>query len=417
MMNRFGIYAPVIVALVTVAARGDDWPEFRGPTGQGHAAAKNLPVEWGKEKNVAWMTPIPGLGWSSPVVVAGRVYLTTAVPIKNGGNEDQSLRALCLDAQSGWILWQEEVFRQDGRTAPAIHGKNSHASPTPIVHDGKLYVHFGHQGTACLDLAGKILWRNTELSFLPAHGNGGSPVVVDDKLIFSCDGREVAFVAALDRNTGKVAWKTPRGLDVPKKFSFGTPLLISLNGKQQVIVPGSGAVMAYDPAIGRELWRVTYPGYSLIPRPAYGHGLVFVSTGYESPTFLAIRPDGAGDVTQTHVAWRTRNNAPHTPSPLLVGDELYLVSDDGVATCLDAKTGKVHWKERLGGAFSASPMEAGGRVYFQSEEGAGIVVKAGTRYEELARNPLGEKTYASYAVADGALFVRTEKRLYKFQTR
>src|SRR5262249_14077340 len=271
--------------------------------------------------------------------------------IKNGGNEDHSLRALCLDAQSGKILWQEEVFHQDGRTAPAIHGKNSHASPTPIVHDGKLYVHFGHQGTACLDLAGRILWRNTELRFLPAHGNGGSPVVVDDKLIFSCDGREEAFVAALDRNTGKVAWKTPRGLDVPKKFSFGTPLVISMHGKQQVIVPGSGAVMAYDPATGREIWRVTYPGYSLIPRPVYGHGLVFVNTGYESPTFLAIRPDGEGDITQRHVVWRTRQNAPHTPSPLLVGDELYLVSDDGVASCLNAKTGKVHWKERLGGAF------------------------------------------------------------------
>jgi len=417
MTYRVAFAAVLFASSLGLAARGGDWPEFRGPTGQGHAAGKHLPVEWGKDKNVAWVTPIPGLGWSSPVVAAGRVYLTTAIPVQRGGDGDQSLRALCLDADSGKILWQEEVFRQDGQTAPAIHGKNSHASPTPIVHGGRLYVHFGHQGTACLDLAGKVLWRNTELRFLPAHGNGGSPIVVDDKLIFSCDGREEAYVAALDRTSGKVAWKTPRGMDVPKRFSFSTPLLVTVNGKLQVVSPGSGAIMAYDPANGREIWRVTFNGYSVIPRPVYGNGLIFISTGYESPTLLAIRLDGTGDVTGTHVAWRMRQNAPHTPSPLLVGGEVYIVSDDGVASCLDAKTGKVHWKERLGGAFSASPMAANGRVYFQSEEGVGIVVKGGTRYEELARNSLGEKTYASYAAADGALFVRTASRLYKFQTR
>jgi outer membrane protein assembly factor BamB len=409
--------AALVFGAGAVAVRGDDWPEFRGPTGQGRAAAKDLPVEWGKDKNVAWTTPIPGLGWSSPVVVAGRVYLTTAVPVKGSGKGDQSLRALCLDAGSGKILWDKEVFHQDGRTAPPIQSKNSHASPTPLVHDGKLYVHFGHQGTACLDVTGKVLWRNTELKYKPVHGNGGTPVVTGDKLIFSCDGGDEAYVVALDRNTGKVKWKTPRDVTVPKMFSFSTPLVVAVDGKEQVISPGSGAVMAYDPATGREIWRVSYRGYSVIPRPVYGHGLIFISTGYEAPSLLALRPDGAGDVTETHVAWRTRQNAPHTPSPSLVGDELYLVSDNGIASCLEAKTGKVHWSERLGGDFSASPIEANGRVYFQREDGVGIVVKAGMRYEELARNALGEKTYASYAAADGALFIRTEKRLYKFQSR
>jgi outer membrane protein assembly factor BamB len=403
-------------ALSAIAARGDDWPQFRGPSGQGHATGRNLPLEWGKDKNVAWVTPIPGLGWSSPVVVQDRVYLTTAVPITDNGSRDQSLDALCLDAKTGKMLWQKQVFRQNGRTAPAIHSKNSHASPTPIVHDGRLYVHFGHQGTACLDLDGNVIWRNTELKYRPTHGNGGTPIIVDDELVFSCDGSDVAFVVALDRATGKVRWKTPRNMDVPKKFSFGTPLLITVNGKRQIISPGSGAVMAYDPDNGREIWRVTYNGYSVICRPVYGHGLVFISTCFDSPTLLAIRPDGKGDVTKTHVAWRTRQSAPNTPSPLLVGDELYLVSDDGVASCLDAKTGRVHWKERLGGNFSASPMDADGRIYFQSEEGAGIVIQAGKRFQELARNPLDEKTYASHAVAVGALFIRTATRLYKVQT-
>jgi len=405
----------VVLILPTVLFAGDDWPQFRGPTGEGHATAKSLPLEWGKNKNVAWMTPIPGLGWSSPIVANGRVYLTTAVPLKE--NRDQSLDALCIDAKTGKILWHEQVFRQDGKTAPDIHNKNSHASPTPLIHDGKLYVHFGHQGTACLDLDGKVLWRSTELSFVPAHGNGGSPIIVDDKLIFSCDGRVVAFVAALDRNNGKVLWKTPRETKAVKLFSFSTPLLITVGGKQQIISPGSNAIMAYDPVDGREIWRVRYDGYSVIPRPVYGHGMIYLSTGYETPIVMAVRPDGEGDVTGTHVVWKLRANAPHTPSPLLVGNELYLVSDHGIASCVDAKTGKVHWKERIGKDFSASPIDAGGCVYFQSEDGVAIVIKAGKRFEELGRNSLDEKTYASYAVAEDALFIRTDKRLYRFQSR
>jgi outer membrane protein assembly factor BamB len=412
-MMRLACLSTLLVSPITVGA-ADDWPQFRGPTGEGHARAKNLPLEWGKDKNVAWMTPIPGLGWSSPVVVKDRVYLTTAVPGGQAG--DQSLDALCLDAKSGDIVWHKQVFRQDGKKAPGINGKNSHASPTPLVHDGKLYVHFGHQGTACLDLDGRILWQNTELKYNPVHGNGGTPIVVEDKLIFSCDGGDVAFVAALDRTIGKVLWRTPRGLESKKPFSFSTPLLIAVNNKPQVVSPGTDAVMGYDPATGREIWRVTYDGYSVIPRPVHGHGMIYMCTGYDSPTLKAIRPDGAGDVTKSHVAWTLRQNAPHTPSPLLVGDELYIVSDGGIASCIDAKTGKVHWKQRIGTAFSASPMAADGRVYFQSEDGVGIVVKAGKSFAELARNELKEKTYASYAAVDGALFIRTEKRLYRFQS-
>jgi outer membrane protein assembly factor BamB len=401
-----------LLALLGPLARSEDWPQFRGPTGQGISREAKLPSEWSAEKNVVWQQSVPGSGWSSPIVVNGRVYLTSAVP-QTGS--DQSLEALCLEASSGKMVWQKEVFRQNGATAAPIHGKNSHASPTPICHGDRLYVHFGHQGTACLDLAGKILWRNRDFAFQPVHGNGGSPILVDDALIFSCDGAEERFIVALDRNTGKLLWKTDRTGDVARKFSFSTPLAITVKGRKQIVSPGSDAVSAYDLATGKEIWKVRYDGYSVIPRPVFGHGLVFICTGFNAPSLLAIRPDGEGDVTATHVAWQTRKGAPLTPSPLLVKDELYMISDNGIASCLDAVTGQVHWQERLGSNYSASPLYGDGKIYFQAEDGTAVVVRAGKRFEQLARNSLAERALASYAASENALFIRTEKRLYRIQ--
>ncbi|MGB8170832.1 MAG: PQQ-binding-like beta-propeller repeat protein [Chthoniobacteraceae bacterium] len=392
-----------------------DWPQFRGPTGQGISAAVNVPIEWDATKNVKWSVELASRGWSSPVLVKDRLYLTGAVT--DPGTSDVTLHALCCDAANGSIVWDTEIFRPTPESTAAMHRKNSLASPTPLVADDRLYVHFGHMGTAALDLDGKVLWHQAELKYPPTHGTGGSPILVGDALIFSCDGQKDPFVVGLDAKTGVVRWKTERNSPAKKQFSFSTPLLIHLDDKDQVISPGSGFVASYDPRDGHEFWRVGYgEGYSVVPRPVFAHGLLFLSSGFDAPILHAIKPAGAsGDATATNIAWTQRKGAPNTPSSLVVGDEVYFVSDGGIATCADARTGDVHWSERLGGNFSASPVAAEGRVYFQNEAGVGFVVKAGKTYELLATNDLGERSLASYAVADGTLFIRTESHLWKIQ--
>lgn len=408
----------IFVYLATAAPlAAEDWPQFRGPSGNSHANVSGLPTEWNETKNVAWKAEIPGKGWSSPSLYQGRLYLTSAVPVMEGSaSGDLSLDAIAVDAQSGKLVWQKQIFLQTGATAPKIHNKNSHASPTPVVAADKVYVHFGHQGTACLDLAGKVLWKNDTLKYPPVHGNGGSPVLVEGVLIFSCDGGSDPFVVGLDAQTGRQKWRFDRVADPSKRFAFSTPAVIEVAGQKQVVSPGAGVVNALDPATGREIWRVDYDeGYSVIPQPVFAHGLVFLSSGYNTPEIFAIRPDGQGDVTETHVAWTLKKGAPHTPSPLIVGDELYLVADKGVATCVDARTGEQHWQERIGGNYSASPLFADGKIYVQSEEGNTLVIKPGKTFEKLTDTGFAERTLASYAAGDSSLFIRTEKNLYRVQ--
>ncbi len=393
-----------------------DWPQFRGPTDQGIYADGPLPTEWGETKNVLWKQAIPGKGWSSPVTSGGRIYLTSAVPVENGKPGDLSLQAICLDGETGSVKWSKEVFRE-GAGDPKPHPKNSHASATPLVQGDRLYVHFGHMGTACLDLDGNVLWTNDKLRYTPVHGNGGSPVLVDGVLIFSCDGSDKRFVVGLDAGDGHVLWKKDRSEHPQKGFSFGTPLVITVGDRKQVVSTGSNVVAAYDPKTGDEIWRVRYDGYSVVPRPVYGDGLLYVCTGFDSPTLIAIRPDGKGDVTDTHVVWTVTKNAPNSPSPLLLGDELYMMSDHGVITCLDARSGEEIWHENVHGAYSASPIAADGKIYFLSEEGVGLVIKAGRKYELASKNVLNEKALASYGVLDGSLLIRTETSLYRIGGR
>lgn len=377
-----------------------DWPQFRGPDGQGHAQVKSLPLKW-TEASAAWKTPLPGLGWSSPVVAGGQVWMTTAT------DEGKSLRAVCVDATSGTLRVDVEVFKlpSPGR----IHAKNSHASPTPILDGDRVYVHFGPHGTACLTTKGDVVWKQ-QVKYGPVHGPGGSPILWGDLLLFSCDGGDLQFVVALDKKTGAPKWRTSRPPnDYAKKFAFSTPLVVD----GLAVSPGASAVTAYEPG-GKPVWTVRYAeGYSVVPRPVAGHGLVFIGTGYDKPTLMAVRTGGTGDVTETHVAWTLERGAPHNPSPLLVGGELVLVSDNGVAACLDARTGREHWRERLGGTFSASPFHAAGRIYFQDENGTTTIVKPGTAFEKLAANSLPGKTLASPAPIEGALFIRTDKALYR----
>lgn len=417
-------YVWIVLSLgIAAPLSAEDWPQFRGPAGDGISTERGLPSEWGAEidgqpQNVAWKLEIPGKGWSSPSLSRGRIYLTSAVP-REGAEPDSgdlSLRAMCIDAKTGKFLWDKEIFVQDGKSAPKIHNKNSHASPTPLVDNPRIFVHFGHQGTACLDLEGNIRWSTRELSYAPVHGNGCTPILVEGGLIFSCDGAKDPFVACLEAETGKLKWKFNRSGDPPKKFAFCTPTAISVNGKQQVISVGAGIVNALDPLTGEEIWHVKHGGYSVIPKPLFGHGLVFISTSYDSPSVMAIRPDGRGDVTDSHVEWTLKKGAPHTPSMLLLGRDLYMVSDGGVASCVDALTGEQYWQERIGGNYSSSLLFADDKIYIQSEAGKALVLKPGTTFEKPTETGFQtERTLASYAVGDGALFIRTEKNLYRVQ--
>jgi outer membrane protein assembly factor BamB len=394
----------LLLVLTAFAVSAEDWPQFRGPTGQGHSTERQLPIEWSESRNVMWKARVPGLGWSSPVVAGGRVWVTSAIKDRGG-----SLRALAYDLETGRELVNAEVFRT--RSADPLNAKNSLASPTPIVEGDRVYVHFGADGTAALTTSGEIVWK-TRLSYESQHGSGGSPVVYEDLLIFSSDGSDRAFVIALEKQTGKVRWKTSRRQ--PADQAYSTPLVIRVGDRDEVVSVGAFRAAAYDPRSGKEIWRVGYgDGFSNVPRPVYGHGLVYIATGFQQPSLLAVRPDGTGDVTATHVAWTLRRGAPLTPSPLLVGDELYIVNDGGIVSCLDATTGEPRWQQRLDGNFSASPISADGRIYFLSEEGVATVILPGKEFRKLATSRLDGATLASMAVSAGSIFIRTSTHLYR----
>jgi outer membrane protein assembly factor BamB len=392
----------VIFLLLICVLCGQDWPQFRGPTGQGVSDEHNLPLTWTETKNVRWKTAIPGRGWSSPVIQGDRIWLTTAT------EEGRSLRAIAVDVNTGAIQKDVELFRL--KSPKLLNAKNSFASPTPVIEGDRVYLHFGAYGTACITQSGAIVWK-TKLEYDNGqHGPGGSPVLYDDLLIVSCDGLEQQFVVALDKATGKVRWKKMR----EGYQAYTTPLVVSLAGGDQVISPGAFQAIAYEPRSGKEIWRVKYAeGFSNVPRPVYGNDLIFICTGFQEPSLLAVRLDGHGDVTKSKIVWKLDRGIPRTSSPLLVGNELYIVSDNGIATCIDAQTGAELWRARLNGNYSASPIYADGRIYFLSEEGESIVIAPGRQLKHLATNQLDGPTLASMAVSHSSLFIRSATHLYR----
>ena len=381
-----------------------DSPQFRGPDGEGHSVEKNLPLTWNETENIRWKTSIEGLGWSTPSISRSQVWFTTAV------DSGKSLRVICLDEESGKLIHDVEVFHHD--SPGPIHDKNSYASPSVLIDRDLVFAHFGKLGTVCLDRQANVIWK-TELVYAHRHGPAGSPIVVGELLILACDGTDVQYVTALNKRTGKEVWKTTRD----GKMAYSTPLLIEVEGKTQVVSTGGEWAIGYEPLTGKEIWRFRYPlGYSNVPRPVFGHGLVFVASGYDKPFFYAVRPNGTGDVTETHMAWKLERGAPLNPSPLLIGEELYLVADNGVVTCLDAKSGQQHWQKRIGGNFSASLLYADGRIYILDENGKTFVfAPTKDEYRELAINELPGRTLASIAAADESLFLRTDKMVYRIQ--
>lgn len=426
---------PFIVAgfaslLFHAAAAAPDWPQFRGPRGDGLSTARNVPFTWSETNNLAWRITVPGRGRSSPVVLDGRIWLTLAVergvvrqrigPDDMQTAEHVSLEVVCLDGRTGKQLWRTPLF--DVEKPDPVHWFNSWATPTPVIAAGKLYCDFGTFGTACLDAAnGKLVWK-TQLPLDHQVGPGSSPVLYQNLLVLVRDGRDAQYVTALDKDSGKSVWRTERppieASSGNLKKSFVTPLLVEAAGKQQLIAPGAHWVVSYDPANGQEYWRARHgKGFSIGSCPVFGAGVTYFSTGCMKPVLWAVRTDGTGEVTTTHANWTTMRQVPVMSSPLLLGELLFWTSDDGMANCASTRDGEAHWQERLNQQHLASPLLAEGRVYFFGKEGKTTVVKAGQTFEKLAENQLEGTVIATPAVVDGSIFLRTDTHLYRIGMR
>jgi len=392
------------------AAWAAEWPQFRGPDGQGKAPEAG-PLKWGVEEGVAWKTEVPGSGWASPVIADGKLLLLSAV------GDDSRLVATAYNTADGKLLWEREVFKPTAAELLARHSKNSLASATPVLAGGVAYVHFGHMGTAALKLEdGEVLWRR-KIAYKPVHGSGSSPVLADDKVILNIDGETDPMVVALDRASGEIVWQTKRDSAAGSKFSFSTPLLVDNGGRSEVVSPGSGMVGAYSPADGSLLWKVSYgEGFSVVPRPVVADGLVYVATGFMRPKLLAIRmAEAKGDVTASHVEWEAERQMPKTPSVIVDGGRILTVDDTGRMNSLDARTGEVKWSQWLQGNFSASPILAAGKWFYAlTEDGVAYVVEISEDEGKIVHEvDMNERLFASPAIVDGALYLRSESALWK----
>jgi outer membrane protein assembly factor BamB len=385
------------------------WPTFRGPD-QGRAAAgATPPLFWSERTNITWKTELPGSGNSSPILARSNIWLTTSL------DEGRSLHVLAADIESGSVVFDREVFKLEA--TPAKHRVNNPASPTAVADAERLYVSFGTYGLACLRLADReMIWTNTELKFDDEQmGPGASLILADDKLIVSCDGTDTRFIAALDAQTGKVAWKTERSNPIAKAIpfrkAFSTPLQVTLHGVDQILSSSSYRLFSYEPKTGRELWAVEIPGFCPIPVPSVRSNWVFVCTGYNRAELWAFKVGNKGNEPER--MWKISRSVPLISSPVLADDHLFMVSQEGIASCIDALSGEIRWNERLGGAYWASPIYADGKVFFFAENGTSTVLAASTEFKPLAKNTLDGEIMATPAFVGNSIFLRTKTHLYR----
>jgi len=408
-MTRFWILSALVLVPAVIAA-AENWPQFRGPHGDGRAEA-SLPIELGEEQNVQWKIAIHGKGWSSPVIWGDQLWLTTAT------EDGKQMSAICIDRLTGKVLRDMVVFENENPRF--AHPTNSYASCTPVIEEGRIYVHFGSYGTACLDTdTGQKIWERRDFECNHWRGPGSSPILDGDKLIVAYDGYDHQFVTALDTGSGKTVWKRDRNIDYgtdngDRKKAYSTATIVEHQGRRQVVSPSATDTVSYDPETGEELWRVHHGGMNAAARPLYAHGLVYIAAGSGPLSLIAVRPDGSGDVTDTHIEWGFSKSAPKRPSPIIDGDLMFMIEDKGVASCINAKTADIVWQKRVGGGeYRASPILAGGHVYFFSMAGRVTVIEAAKEYKVVAEGHFENGFQASPAVADDRLYLRTTKDIY-----
>ena len=418
---------------VTSAKSGANWPQWRGPDGLGISTEKNLPTEWSTSKNIKWKTPIVGRGHSSPIVWGNRVFLTTAVegdvvpgakaathsidgkefrhPDSVGADRKHLFKVIALDRTTGKIVWEQTAF--EGTPYDDRHRKSSYAASTPLTDGKHVYAFFGAEGLYAYDMKGKLAWK-ADLGKLGTvgMGTGTSPILYENLVIMQCDEEngQASFIVALDKKTGKQVWKTPRKVQV----SWSTPLLVRTSKRAELITVGTESIISYDPATGKELWTHKGVESNAIPSPVANSESVFIVAGFPKKIAMAIPLGGSGDLGD-NVTWKYEKGTAYVPSPILYGDHLYLTTDRGILTCLDAKTGAVKYeggRVPIPATFTASPVAFGGNILLTSEDGDTFMVKAGAKHEILGSNSVGEPVYASPAIADGLIFIRGEKNLY-----
>lgn len=410
------ILISITLASCLVIEANEQWSQFRGHYGNGIIKSTSAPINWSDNTNIDWKTPIHDRGWSSPVIWNDQIWMTTAT---KKGNK---MYAICVNKLSGKIEHDIHVF--DVKSPQAITNENTYASPTPVVEEGRVYVHFGTYGTACISTKdGQILWKRRDLNCDHEIGAGpaSSPFIYNNFLIFNVDGRDVQYVIALNKETGQTAWKTNRSVDfsdvqINQRKAYGTPFIIPRGNSNQMVSIGAKGVYSYDPENGKELWKAEHRGWSIAPRPVYGEGLVFTMIDRDRPEMWAINPNGSGDITETHIEWKETKRMPPRASPIFFKGLLYVVDRNGYISCIEAKTGKSIWQKRMKGRFSASPILANNLIYFFNEDTVCTIIKPTRELEIVTENKLSsDKLMATPAFDENSIYIRTENNLYKIK--